>query len=152
VGGHVSASFTRVRKSYTLVKMRLELAEELRQARRARSLSLEAAGRAAKISQGYLHKLEAGRVENPSPRVLQRLSGVLEVPYGRLMELADYMLPAGDSGQVRQQKEETTVMTAATAPTNQELARLLSQVLETLAEIKRDQKQLAQALERLRAA
>jgi transcriptional regulator with XRE-family HTH domain len=151
VGGHVSASFTRVRKSYTLVKMRSELAEELRQARRARSLSLEAAGRAAKISQGYLHKLEAGRVENPSPRVLQRLSGVLEVPYGRLMELADYMLPAGDSGQVRQQKE-TTVMTAATAPTNQELARLLSQVLETLAEIKRDQKQLAQALERLRAA
>jgi transcriptional regulator with XRE-family HTH domain len=140
-----------VRKSYTLVKMRSELAEELRQARRARSLSLEAAGRAAKISQGYLHKLEAGRVENPSPRVLQRLSGVLEVPYGRLMELADYMLPAGDSGQVRQQKE-TTVMTAATAPTNQELARLLSQVLETLAEIKRDQKQLAQALERLRAA
>jgi transcriptional regulator with XRE-family HTH domain len=131
--------------------MRSELAEELRQARRARSLSLEAAGRAAKISQGYLHKLEAGRVENPSPRVLQRLSGVLEVPYGRLMELADYMLPAGDSGQVRQQKE-TTVMTAATAPTNQELARLLSQVLETLAEIKRDQKQLAQALERLRAA
>jgi transcriptional regulator with XRE-family HTH domain len=132
--------------------MRPELGEELKKGRAARALSLEAASRAAKISQGYLHKLEAGGVENPSPRVLQRLSGVLEVPYGRLMDLAGYLMPSAGSGEVPQPTEETTAMTADTAPTNHELARLLGQVLETLAEIKRDQGKLAEALERLRAA
>lgn len=127
--------------------MRVDLGEELGRARAAHGLSLEAASRAAKISQGYLHKLEAGRVENPSPRVLQRLSEALEVPYRQLMELADYLLPADESSRVPR-SEETTAMTAGAAPTNRELFRLLERVLEELADIKRAQQQLTQALER----
>ncbi len=73
------------------------LGERLKAARTVRNLSLEAVGREAKISQGYLHKLEAGRVTNPSPHVLQRLSGVLDIPYRDLMVLAGYLLPGDDA-------------------------------------------------------
>lgn len=128
--------------------MRAELGEELGRARAARRLSLEAAGRSAKISQGYLHKLEAGRVDSPSPRVLQRLSDVLEVPYGRLMELAGYLLPMEDSVRALG-PQDATVMPPDTAPTNRELVRLLERVLEELVDIKLVQHQLTEALERI---
>jgi len=133
--------------------MRTELGQELRQARTARGLSLEAAGRAAKISQGYLHKLEGGKVENPSPRVLQRLGEVLGVPYGQLMRLADYLLP-GDTGsdapagRPSEEVDVTTRQGTDAAPTNRELARLIEAVLRELAELRRGQEELARALER----
>jgi transcriptional regulator with XRE-family HTH domain len=123
------------------MNMREQLGHELNKARAARRLSLEAASRAAKISQGYLHKLEAGRVENPSPRVLYRLSDVLGLPYARLMELADYVLPPT--------KEDRPLTAETTAPaTNQELARLLERVLNELAELRRSQEELCRAMER----
>jgi len=133
--------------------MRAELGEQLRDARATRGLSLDAASRAAKISQGYLHKLEAGRVESPSPRVLQRLSEVLGVPYGRLMQLADYLMP-GDavSAEFQQHSPKEANMTTETtdAPaTNRELARLLEAVLRELAEVRRGQDDLARALQRI---
>ena len=117
--------------------MPVELGEELKQARTVRGLSLDAAGRAAQISQGYLHKLEAGRVNTPSPRVLERLGAVLEIPYERLMELAGYVPP---------RPQEATTMPIATAPTNQELVRLLEAVLEELGELKHGQQRLTEAL------
>jgi transcriptional regulator with XRE-family HTH domain len=130
--------------------MQAELGKQLRNARTTRGLSLEAASRAAKISQGYLHKLEAGRVQNPSPRVLQRLSEVLGVSYGRLMQLADYLMPGEgglpESGAI--EEEEAMTRTDAQPPTNRELARLLETVLRELAEVRRGQKELAQALAR----
>lgn len=153
-GGRCSPpSFTAVKVAYAVVKMRAELGEQLRDARATRGLSLDAASRAAKISQGYLHKLEAGRVENPSPRVLQRLSEVLGVPYGRLMELADYLLPgdAVSAGSVQRSPKEVNVTAKATdAPaTNRELARLLEAVLRELAEVRRGQDELTHALKRI---
>ena len=116
--------------------MQAQLGEELKRARAVRRLSLDAAGRAAQISQGYLHKLEAGRVNTPSPRVLQRLGSVLEIPYERLMELAGYVPP----------RPQEASMPTATAPTNQELVRLLEAVLQQLGELKHGQQQLAAAL------
>ncbi|MGD0166724.1 MAG: helix-turn-helix transcriptional regulator [Gaiellaceae bacterium] len=130
--------------------MRVELGEQLRDARTTRGLSLEAASRAAKISQGYLHKLEAGRVQSPSPRVLQRLSEVLDVSYYRLMQLADYLMPgeggSPDSGAI--EEEEAMTRTDAQPPTNRELARLLETVLRELAEVRNGQKELTRALAR----
>ena len=130
--------------------MQVELGEQLRDARTKRGLSLEAASRAAKISQGYLHKLEAGRVQSPSPRVLQRLSEVLGVSYRRLMKLADYLLPGeGGSRKVGAiEEEEAMAQTNAKSPTNSELARLLEAILRELTEVRRGQKELAQALAR----
>lgn len=133
------------------MKVREELGQELHEARSASGLSLEATSRAAKISQGYLHKLEAGNVQNPSPRVLQRLSEVLGVSYGRLMQLADYLMPGDEmtAEPGRQFAKEVEVMAkpgTEAAPTNRELARLLEAVLGELAEVRRSQDELAQVL------
>jgi transcriptional regulator with XRE-family HTH domain len=141
-----------VRIEYTSVKIRVELGEELKQARTARGLSLERASGAAKISQGYLHKLEAGRVNNPSPRVLHRLSDVLDLRYRRLMELADYLMPedAPTAAGPQAQPEETEPMAAEIqAPTNAELLRLLEAVRAELADLNAGQQQLTQALEQI---
>lgn len=63
----------------------------LRAARTARGGSLEAVAGPARISAAYLHKLEHGVVQSPSPRVLARVAHVLEVPYLHLMRLAGYL-------------------------------------------------------------
>jgi len=68
-----------------------ELADELRRAREGAGRSLEAVAGPAEISAAYLHKIEHGRVDSPSPRVLARLAMTLETPYLRLMELAGYL-------------------------------------------------------------
>ncbi len=67
------------------------LGNELRAVRKLRERSLQGVAGPAKISVSYLQKLENGAVNDPSPRVLRRLAGALEVPYGRLMELAGYL-------------------------------------------------------------
>ena len=70
--------------------MLTKLGKELGKARADKGFSLDVAAGSAKISGAYLHKLEKGVVNNPSPRVLARLAATLEVPYLRLMELAGY--------------------------------------------------------------
>jgi transcriptional regulator with XRE-family HTH domain len=70
--------------------MLIKLGKELRKAREAKGVSLESVADPAKISAAYLHKLERGVVDSPSPRVLARLAAVLEVSYLRLMERAGY--------------------------------------------------------------
>ncbi len=74
--------------------MLVELAKELSKSREAKGLSLEAVAKPAKISAAYLHKLERGVVNSPSPRVLARIAVTLEVPYLRLLELAGYLAEA----------------------------------------------------------
>lgn len=49
---------------------------------------------AAEISAAYLQKLERSQVAEPSPKILRRLAGALDLPYRRLMELAGYELPS----------------------------------------------------------
>jgi transcriptional regulator with XRE-family HTH domain len=71
--------------------MLIELGRELRKAREKKGASLEAVAAPAKISAAYLHKLEHGGVDSPSPRVLARLALVLEASYLRLIELAGYL-------------------------------------------------------------
>src|SRR5512133_2775587 len=71
--------------------MLIELGQELAKARENKGLSLDAVAGAAKISGAYLHKLEHGVVDSPSPRVLARIAAALDVHYLRLMELAGYL-------------------------------------------------------------
>jgi transcriptional regulator with XRE-family HTH domain len=80
-----------------------KLGAELKTAREGRAASLEAVARPAKISAAYLHKLEHGVVSTPSPRVLNRLAEALDLPYFRLMELADY-LDEKQVGEARKRK------------------------------------------------
>ncbi len=67
------------------------LGAELNAIRKVRELSLVAVAEPAKISAAYLQKLENGSVQNPSPRVLMRLAGVLHCDYDRLMTLVGYV-------------------------------------------------------------
>jgi len=71
--------------------MLIQLGKELARARENKGRSLEAVAGPAKISGAYLHKLERGVVNSPSPRVLARIAVALELPYLRLMELAGYL-------------------------------------------------------------
>ena len=71
------------------------LGRELASARQTTGRSLRAVANAAGISAAYLQKLERGHVEEPSPRILQRLAATLNLDYRDLMELAGYDVPAG---------------------------------------------------------
>jgi transcriptional regulator with XRE-family HTH domain len=71
--------------------MLVQLGSQLRKARDLRGASLEAVAGPANISAAYLHKLERGAVGSPSPRVLARLAGTLDISYLDLMELAGYL-------------------------------------------------------------
>ncbi|MFC2170817.1 helix-turn-helix domain-containing protein [Calditrichota bacterium] len=73
----------------------IKLGEDLKSLRLLRKLSLAAVAEPAKISAAYLQKLENGVVKNPSPRVLMRISQVLDCDYDRLMELSGYAVPYG---------------------------------------------------------
>lgn len=74
--------------------MPLTLGETIRKRREQKSLSTIQAAEEAKVSTAYLSKLERGAVQQPSPHILHRLSGTLEIPYEELMILAGYLLPS----------------------------------------------------------
>lgn len=54
-------------------------------------MSLKTVADLSGISAAYLHKLENGVVNDPSPRVLARISMALDISYLRLLELAGYL-------------------------------------------------------------
>jgi len=131
-----------------------ELAKCLREARSSHGMTLESASEAAKISAAYLHKLEAGRVQTPSPHVLRRLATVLGVPYLTLMTRAGYLdhseSAAGAEGTRdgtpgRKGKPMKQATTSGVA-TNAEIVRLLQAVQAELGELRRGQEKLAKRL------
>lgn len=74
-----------------------DLAKQLRTARDKRQLSLRdlsAASAGARHPEGiavsYLHRLERGEVDEPSPHVLRALAGALGLTYASLMRSAAY--------------------------------------------------------------
>ena len=69
------------------------LGRELLSARQASGRSLRDVAGESDISAAYLQKLERGQVDEPSPKILQRLAAVLQLDYRKLMELAGYDLP-----------------------------------------------------------
>jgi len=131
-----------------------ELAQSLREARSGHGMTLETASEAARISPAYLHKLEAGRVQTPSPHVLRRLAAVFGVPYPTLMALAGYLdhpKPAAGAKGTRDGKpggkgERMTQSTTGDVATNAEIVRLLQAVQAELGELRRGQDELAKRL------
>lgn len=77
--------------------MPLSLGATIRKRRVGTSLSTTQAAERAGISTAYLSKLERGQVGEPSPHILYRLSGVLEIPYEELMILAGYLVPRANA-------------------------------------------------------
>ena len=46
------------------------------------------------VSNAYLSQLETGKIQQPSPNVLNTLAGIYNISYVQLMQLAGYLPPA----------------------------------------------------------
>lgn len=133
----------------------IELGETIRDRRELRRLSMQAAATQAGISAGYQYKLEGGFVRTPSPRVLNRLSVVLDVSYQDLMRLAGYPgdTEAGAAGAslppTRRDPSSPTESggspTSDAAPTNRRILRLLEEIRGDVAALRADVAALMQS-------
>jgi transcriptional regulator with XRE-family HTH domain len=105
-----------------------ELGAVLADLRGAKGLSLreveEATGRA--VSNAYLSQLENGKIQKPSPKVLQSLSAVYAVPYEALLEKAGYLLPSEDEGAGLRRRLAAFAIDDLTAEEEEELLKYLA--------------------------
>lgn len=65
----------------------------LKQVRETQGLSLRDVQSKTEISNAFLSQIESGKVKNPSPVMLHKLSTLYRVPYEHLMERAGYPIP-----------------------------------------------------------
>ncbi len=71
----------------------IALGQFLRAAREARGLSLREVERQSGVSNAYLSQVESGRIKEPSPNVLFKLTELYGAAYEQAMELAGYPTP-----------------------------------------------------------
>jgi len=69
------------------------LGQFLRAAREARRLTLREVERQSGVSNAYLSQVESGRIKEPSPNVLFKLTELYDAAYEMAMELAGYPSP-----------------------------------------------------------
>jgi transcriptional regulator with XRE-family HTH domain len=126
------------------------LGERLRAARERKGLSIQAVVAEARISTGYLSKLENGVVATPSPRVLQRLADVLGVCYASLMELAGYLA----STQTAELAAEPAVdrVSPHDGATNERILRVLDDLRQELRHLREGQERLRRLVARTEGA
>lgn len=70
------------------------LGEFLQSARERKKLTLRAVEQATGISNAYLSQLESGKIKQPSPVMLHKLSDLFEISYADLLTLAGYPIPS----------------------------------------------------------
>mgnify|MGYP001328575675 CR=1 FL=1 len=80
------------------------LGQFLQSAREAKKLSLRAVEKATGISNAYLSQLESGKIKQPSPIFLHKLSELYEIAYNDLLSLAGYPIPNDDTMASNQQR------------------------------------------------
>lgn len=78
----------------------------LREARNNAKLSQRDVERETGVSNAYLSQLESGKVQEPSPRILHKLSEVYDIVYADLLLAAGYPLP--ETGRKRRAALRTT--------------------------------------------
>lgn len=127
------------------------MGDRLHAARETLGLSVQAAAEQARISTGYMHKLESGVVGTPSPRVLQRVSAVLDVPYWTLMSLAGYVPEGDDPQDLPLEAFEPIARSREDLPTNERAIELLEAIRAELAELSRGHGELRLAITELGA-
>ena len=97
-------------------------------ARSRKGLSLRAVEAETGISNAYLSQLETGKIREPSPTNLHKLSRTLRGPYATLLELAGYPVP----GRARARPSEFRPRGAALGPTTKEEEEALAEYLAFL--------------------
>lgn len=69
----------------------------LQSAREQKQLSLRAVQKAIGVSNAYLSQIESGKIKQPSPTILHKLSELYEVSYEEITKLAGYPVPNSNS-------------------------------------------------------
>ncbi len=81
--------------------MKVTLGQYLASIRNDRKMSLrqveEASGK--EVSNAYLSQLENGKIQQPSPTILNKLAEIYKIEYITLMELAGYLPAAATRGE-----------------------------------------------------
>jgi transcriptional regulator with XRE-family HTH domain len=72
------------------------LGQYLQAARDAKHLSLRAVEKATGVSNAYLSQVESGKIKQPSPTILHKLSELYEVSYADVLALAGHPVPGED--------------------------------------------------------
>lgn len=72
-----------------------ELGRLLKKRREELGFTLREVQDKAGLSNAYLSQIENGKVSQPTPSTLRKLSDHYEVPYNRLLELAGHPIEAG---------------------------------------------------------
>lgn len=75
------------------MEKRTEFQQYLEKARKNKGLSLRQVEQETGISNAYLSQLETGKIKQPSPTILHKLSQLYDVPYTTLMKLVGYPVP-----------------------------------------------------------
>jgi len=79
---------------FIVINMTTEkLGSYLKALRDNQGLSLRDVQSKTDISNAFLSQLESGKIKNPSPTILYKLSILYSVPYENLMELSGYPVP-----------------------------------------------------------
>jgi len=73
----------------------------LRTARERKGLTLRAVEQATEVSNAYLSQLESGKIKQPSPIVLHKLSPLYGVSYADAMGFAGYPVPGENEQEER---------------------------------------------------
>lgn len=68
----------------------------LREARQRKQLTLRAVESTTAISNAYLSQLESGRIRQPSPTLLHKLSEIYGISYADAMRHAGYPVPGDE--------------------------------------------------------
>ncbi|HSR50014.1 MAG TPA: helix-turn-helix transcriptional regulator [Acidobacteriota bacterium] len=76
----------------------MTLGAYLRSLRQAKGMTLRAVEKESGVSNAYLSQLENGKLKNPSPPILHKLSQVYSASYQVLMEKAGYLMPSASPG------------------------------------------------------
>lgn len=80
---------------------RQDLSHFLRTARERKGLTLRAVEQATGVSNAYLSQLESGKIKQPSPVILHKLSQLYGVSYADAMRLAGYPVPGENEREQR---------------------------------------------------
>jgi HTH-type transcriptional regulator, competence development regulator len=72
------------------------LGKFLQAAREQKKLTLRAVEQETGVSNAYLSQLESGKIKQPSPVFLHKLSDLFEVSYTDLLSLAGYPIPSSE--------------------------------------------------------
>src|SRR5262249_43440995 len=112
----------------------IALAHFLRSQRERLSLSLRSVEERTGISNAYLSQLEHGKIRQPSPVILHKLSELYGIPYVGIMRLAGYPMPEST------ERRDATVGRSRFADVSPEEEKALSEYLAFLRTRRRGQK------------